>query len=176
MNKVEQPTEGGIGSVLLFISGGMAIWWGLSGLVFYGVWGFLDLFVGILLIVIGYLLLKMRYLIASASASVVIGLAVSLFFIDINLIGAGLLVEGIAPIIAGILGFVALHKSGLQQRTVSEMLEVIKLHESIKIDDLARKLATKEVNIELAVARLKKDGVPVSFNKETREIMYEKRE
>jgi len=63
-----------------------------------------------------------------------------------------------------------------QQRIVSQILELLKLSGSIKIDDLAKRFATTEADIELAVIQLKRDGVPVSFNRETREVTYEKQE
>lgn len=86
---------------------------------------------------------------------------------------------GIA-IVAGAVGYAAVfhvvkgRKMKLQQQKIEgEMLDVLRLHKSIKIDDLARKLQTKEADVELAVVRLRKDGVPISFNIETREVIYE---
>jgi hypothetical protein len=63
-----------------------------------------------------------------------------------------------------------------QQRIEGEMLDVLRRHKSIKIEDLAKMLGTKEVDVELAVVRLRKDGAPISFNRETREVIYEKQE
>ncbi len=53
---------------------------------------------------------------------------------------------------------------------------MLKLHKSIKIEDLAKRLETKEADIELAVVRLRKNGVTINFNRETREVIYEKQE
>lgn len=63
-----------------------------------------------------------------------------------------------------------------QQKIEREMLDVLKLHKSIKIEDLAKRLETKEADIELAVVRLRKNGVTINFNRETREVIYEKQE
>jgi hypothetical protein len=63
-----------------------------------------------------------------------------------------------------------------QQKIQREMLDVLRLHKSIKIEDLAKRLETKEADIELAVVRLRKNGVPINFNRETREVIYEKQE
>jgi len=81
-----------------------------------------------------------------------------------------------ASAIAGIGIFIKRREKTRQQRIASEMLEVLKLYGSIKSDDLAKRLTTKEADIELAVIRLKKEGVPVSFNRQTREAIYEKQE
>ncbi|MGF3573730.1 MAG: PsbP-related protein [Candidatus Bathyarchaeia archaeon] len=63
-----------------------------------------------------------------------------------------------------------------QQRIEGEMLDVLRHHKSIKIEDLAKMLETKEADIELAVVQLRKNGEPINFNRETREVIYEKQE
>jgi len=174
MKKAHTAAEAYIASGLLFFSGGLTIFWGLVGLVTYEVWSLLDVFIGILLVIIGYLTYKIIYLIVSSSGSITIGLALAIVFIYTNQIGG--IWRAILVIIAGMLGFAARYKLTRQQKVASELLDILRSSRRIKIDELAKKLTIKEVDVELTVNRIKRDGVPIGFNRETREVILEKSE
>ena len=58
----------------------------------------------------------------------------------------------------------------------SRLLDAMKLHGRMKISELATRLKTTEADIELAVVKLKSKGEPLQFDRETREVIYEKEE
>jgi hypothetical protein len=54
----------------------------------------------------------------------------------------------------------------------SRLLDVVKLHERMKISELATRFKTTEADVELAVIKLKSSGEPIEFDRETREVVY----
>ena len=107
-----------VGSLLLLFGGGYALSVGfgvLTGAEELGliVSGLLELLIGFLLILSGFLMLKIRYLMAGTVIASVLGLTAMILFIYVELIhaqltGIGFVLEGIAPVVAGILGFLGL--------------------------------------------------------------------
>lgn len=173
---VERPTEAFAGSLLLFSCAGFALIAGIAASVEGGAWGLIDVFIGVLLGLSGYLIYQMRHLAAGTTMALVVGIAITMFFIFAEVISGGILVEGIIPVIAGILGFVARGKSKTMQKMPIDLLGVVKLHERIKISELAARFKTTELEIELSVIKLQEKGDPIGFDKETREVIYKKRE
>jgi len=107
------------GSLLLLIGGGYALSAGFTALspaelpLGNLVFGLLELLIGFLLILSGFLMLKIRYLMAGTIIASVLGLATIILFIHVELIHAQLtsmafVLEGIVPVVAGILGFLGL--------------------------------------------------------------------
>lgn len=173
---VERPTEAMYGSLLLFISAGLAFFIGIISLVEIGVEALLDVFIGILLILSGYLVYQVRHLTAGTVIALLLGLFVTIFYIGAEIIGYWIFAEGIMPIIAGILGFVARGKSEKTQKMPTDVLGVVKLHERIKISELATRFKTTELEIELQIIKLHERGEPLVFERETREVIYRKQE
>ncbi len=60
--------------------------------------------------------------------------------------------------------------------TPSKMLDTMKLHGRMKISELASRYKTTEADVELAVLKLKSKGEPIQFDRETREVIFEKEE
>lgn len=80
--------------------------------------------------------------------------------------GIGLSAIGFIGLIAGLL---------LKPKMVeapSRLLDTLKLHERMKISELATRFKTTEADIELAVIKLKSTGEPIQFDRETREVIY----
>ncbi len=80
--------------------------------------------------------------------------------------GIGLSAIGFIGLIAGLI---------LKPKMVeapSRLLDVMKLHERMKISELATRFKTTEADVELAVINLKSSGKPIEFDRETREVIY----
>jgi len=114
------------GSLLLLIGGGYALSVGFTALspaeLPFGnlVFGLLELLIGFLLILSGLLVLKIRYLMAGTVIASVVGLTGIILFVYVELIhaqltGMGFVLEGIVPVVAGILGFLGL---SARQKTI----------------------------------------------------------
>ena len=170
MGSVNKPVETYAGSGLLFLTGSLTIIWGLVGLVTYGIWSLPDVCIGVLLVFLGYLMHKMSYLIVCSITSIVIGLALGIVFTYTNQIGG--VWRAILIIIAGVFGLAVQRRTNQRQKTDSELLRLLRPNERLRIYDLATKLAISEAEVELSVIRLRKDGTPISFNMETREVIY----
>jgi len=173
---VERPAEAMYGSLLLFVSAGLALLVGIASLAEVGEWALLDVFIGILLILSGYIVYQVRHLTAGTVMALVVGLVVTILYVVTETIGVWIVFEGIIPIIAGILGFVARGKSRRMQEMPTDLLGVIKLHERIKVSEIASRFKTTELEIELSVIKLQERGEPIGFDKETREVFYKKQE
>lgn len=170
MESIKNPVETYAGSVLLFLTGSWTIIWGLASLVTYGIWSLLDVCIGVLLIFLGYLMHRMSYLIACSITSIVIGLTLGIVFTYTNQMGGVWRV--ILIIIAGVLGLAVQRMARQRQKTDLELLRLLRPNERLRIDDLAAKLAISEAEVELSIIRLRKGGVPIGFNMETREVAY----
>jgi len=84
---------------------------------------------------------------------------------------------GIGLGLVGIIGTIA--GSILKPKVVeipSELLDVMKLYRRMKISDLATRFKTTEADVELTVIKLRSEGEPIQFDRETREVIYEKEE
>jgi len=173
---VERPTEAMYASLLLFISAAGAFFIGIASLADIGEWALLDVFIGILLILSGYLVYQVRHLTAGTVIALVLGLFITIIFTTMFEIGFWIVPEGIIPIIAGILGFVAQGKSRKTQKMPTDLLGVVRLHERIKISELATRFNTTELEIELSIIKLQERGEPIVFDRETREAIYKKQE
>ncbi|MFX0117441.1 MAG: hypothetical protein ACFFB3_23035 [Candidatus Hodarchaeota archaeon] len=57
----------------------------------------------------------------------------------------------------------------------SRLLDTVKLHGRMKISELATRYKTTEADVELAVIKLKSQGEPIQFDRETREVIYEEK-
>jgi len=80
--------------------------------------------------------------------------------------GIGLSAIGFIGLIAGLI---------LKPKMVeapSRLLDAMKLHERMKISELATRFKTTEADIELAIIKLKSSGEPIEFDRETREVIY----
>jgi len=172
---IERPIEAIAGSLLLFVSAGFSLIAGIASLAEIGVWGLLDVFIGILWILGGYLIYQVRHLTAGTVMALVVGLVLTILFTAVE-IDVGIVFDGIIPIIAGILGFVARGKSRRTQKMPTDLLGIVKLHERIKISELATRFKTTELEIELSVIKLQERGEPIGFDRETREVIYKKQE
>jgi hypothetical protein len=80
--------------------------------------------------------------------------------------GIGLSAIGFIGLIAGLI---------LKPKMVevpSRLLDAIKLYGRMKISEMAAQFKTTEADVELAVIKLKSNGEPIKFDRETREVVY----
>ncbi|MCW4052687.1 MAG: hypothetical protein NWE78_05730, partial [Candidatus Bathyarchaeota archaeon] len=113
-----------------------------------------------------YYLLLYNFGVNHMSASLVISRGVSwarfIYFGGIGLSAIGF--------IGMIVGFLIRPK---MVEAPTRLLDVMKLHRRMKINELATRLKTTEADIELAVLRLQSNGERIQFDREKREVILE---